>query len=236
MRVRRDYRRRRCIEAGLRRTGSATPGLDAPLELAQAHGSHGVIAGLLQNQMGPFARRQDVLVQIDQIDGPPERAAGLRRFVRARGRRTDGSRTKGSERPSRGAEGSARHTTARCRPRAHRRKWKSRRSRTRTSAAAGRATSARLQHVQSFDDQDVRLTHDLQLARHDVVRQVRVDRGAHFGQARFHIGHEPDDVGARRSFPESPSDRSIRARPARAAASRNPSVVTRSTFGCVRPA
>ena len=44
---------------------------------------------------------------------------------------------------------------------------------------------ARLQHVQPFDDHDVGTIDDLELARHDVVRLVRVDRRVHGARAAF---------------------------------------------------
>ena len=62
----------------------------------------------------------------------------------------------------------------------------------------------RLQHVQSFEDQNVGLLHALLRSGHDVVMQVGIDRAAHFPHARFDIGEEAQQqsliVAFRKSF------------------------------------
>ncbi|MPM15728.1 hypothetical protein SDC9_62100 [bioreactor metagenome] len=48
----------------------------------------------------------------------------------------------------------------------------------------------RLQHVQALHHDDVGPPDHQPLVRHDVVRQVRVDRGGDLGAARLHVDHE----------------------------------------------
>ena len=63
---------------------------------------------------------------------------------------------------------------------------KSNRSLTATSFGAGGG----LQHVQPLDDDDVRPSHDDPGVGHDVVAHVRIERCAHLGGARLHLGEE----------------------------------------------
>src|SRR5690242_7468126 len=51
------------------------------LEPAQADAANRVVAPLLQNQMRPLARRGDVLLQVDEVDLPPDRACLLHCFA-----------------------------------------------------------------------------------------------------------------------------------------------------------
>ncbi|SLH43744.1 Uncharacterised protein [Mycobacteroides abscessus subsp. abscessus] len=53
-----------------------------------------------------------------------------------------------------------------------------------------------LQHIESLDDENVGLADTVQLARHDVVGDVRIDRCAHLLGAGFHLGDEPQQFAA----------------------------------------
>src|SRR4029077_4058369 len=51
------------------------------LKLPQRYVLDHVACSLLQDEVGALPRRQDVLVQIDEVDAIPDRGRGVRRFL-----------------------------------------------------------------------------------------------------------------------------------------------------------
>lgn len=54
---------------------------DCCLEFPELHAPDGVVAALLEDEVGAFAGGQDVLAQINEVDGLPQRPRHGRGFV-----------------------------------------------------------------------------------------------------------------------------------------------------------
>ena len=52
------------------------------------------------------------------------------------------------------------------------------------------------EHIEAFEDENVRTIDGDALARHDVVGHMRIDRRLHIALAGFHIGDEGQELGA----------------------------------------
>ncbi len=195
-------------------------------------------AGLLQHQPRPRPGRARCCCRrfgpLTAAQMPQRRLARL--LVGQPGEAVEvGRRCPGT--PSGAGPGSARRTSAGCRPRRRRRRRRSRRSPTgRPRAAVPSAAPAGLQHVEPLDDEDVRPVDGLPLAGHDVVGLVVVDRRDDLLARRTSRRPGSAAAPAGRSSRGSPCGPAGRAPRAPRSGSRKPSVVTRSTRGVPGPA
>ena len=153
-----------------------------------------------RGQVGPLARGQDVLPQVEQIDRRPDAVRDVARFARRQRGVVAGSTTSGRGTPSRAGSGTARRTSARCRARRRRRRSRSRRSPTRTRAA----TPARgVPDWRTLSPSRIRMSGCARRGTRldDVVAGVRVDGRPDFLDAALDLRqelHEPAHVVALR--------------------------------------